>query len=448
MFRRILVANRGEIALRVFRACRELGVESVAVYSEADRDANYLKLADDAICIGPPASSESYLDIPRIISAAEIADVEAIHPGYGFLAENSHFAEVCESCNIEFIGPTAETISLFGNKSRAKEVAREAGVPVIPGSGSILETEGAAVDAARAIGYPIMLKAALGGGGRGMRVAHNDVSLVNAYLAARAEAESAFGDPSLYLERLVERARHVEVQVLADNQGNVISLGERDCSVQRRHQKLIEESPSPAIDEELRERMGESARNLCKMANYRNAGTVEFLFDEESREFYFMEMNARIQVEHPVTEAVTGIDLVASQIRVASGENLPLTQDEVRLKGHAVECRINAEDPAHSFRPSPGLLTGWVAPGGIGVRVDTHAHAGYTISPYYDSMIAKLVVYGDDRDEALRRTARALDEFHVEGVATTIPIQREIVRNDVFRRGRFDTSFLENYFGS
>ena len=356
------MANRGEIALRIFRACRELGIETVAIYSEADKDAAYLRLADDAICIGPPTSSESYLDIPRIISAAEIADVEAIHPGYGFLAENAHFAEVCRSCNIEFIGPSPEAISSFGNKSRAKEIAREAGVPVIPGSDSLIETEGEAVDVAHEIGFPVMLKAAAGGGGRGMRRAHNDVSLVNAYLAARSEAESAFGDSSVYLERLIETARHVEVQVIADREGTVLSLGERDCSIQRRHQKLIEESPSPAVDEDLRHRMGEAARKLCVASDYVNAGTVEFLL-EPSGDFWFMEMNARIQVEHPVSEEVTGMDLVREQIRVAAGERLELNQDQIELKGHSIECRINAEDPATTFVPVPAVSLGGSRPG-------------------------------------------------------------------------------------
>jgi len=445
MFRRILVANRGEIALRILRAAKELGIETAVVVSEVDRGASYLELADEVICIGPAAPSVSYLDIPRIISAAEIADVEAIHPGYGFLAENAHFAEVCRSCQIQFVGPDPETIASFGDKSRAKKMAREAGVPVIPGSESTLETEAEALECAQEIGYPVMIKASAGGGGRGMRMARNDVSLVNAYLAARAEAEAAFGESAVYLEKLIERPRHVEVQVLADRYGNVLSLGERDCSVQRRHQKLIEESPSPAVDDELRARMGESARKLCIHAGYINAGTVEFLLDTDGQ-YYFMEMNARIQVEHPVTEEVTGIDLIQAQFRVAAGEKLPWKQEDVQVRGAAIECRINAEDPDKNFQPSPGLITGWRVPGGMNVRVDTHAHAGYRIPPNYDSMIAKLIVKGADRAEALARMERALAEFHVEGIKTTIPLQREILHRQAFRDGKVDTAFLEDHF--
>ncbi len=442
MFKRILIANRGEIALRVLRAARELGIETVVVYSEGDKDAAYLDLADDKICIGPPRSSSSYLDIPRIISAAEIADVEAIHPGYGFLSENEHFADVCRSCKIEFIGPKPETIASFGNKSRAKEIAQSAKVPVIPGSEGIVDTEGEAIKVARKIGYPIMIKAASGGGGRGMRVARNDVSLVNSYLAARSEAEAAFGDSTVYLERLIENPRHVEVQVLADRHGNVVSLGERDCSIQRRHQKLVEEAPSPAVDDKLRAKMGKAARSLCEVSGYQNAGTVEFLLDK-SGEFFFMEMNARIQVEHPVTEEITGLDLVQAQIRVAAGEPLWFTQSDVKIQGAAIECRINAEDPADDFRPSPGVITEWRAPGGRRVRLDSHVYSGYRIPPYYDSMIGKLVVHGATREEALNRLECALGEFHVDGIKTTIPLHREIVRNETFRGGQFDTSFVE-----
>ena len=445
MFKRILVANRGEIALRVLRACHELGVEAVAVCSEADKGASYLALADEVICIGPAPPAQSYLDIPRIISAAEIADVEAIHPGYGFLAENAHFAEVCRSCKIEFIGPDPETIALFGDKAKAKEVARSADVPTIPGSEGILQTEADAVTNARRIGFPVILKAAAGGGGRGMRVAHNEVSLVNSYLAARSEAEAAFGDSSVYLEKLIRNPRHVEVQVLADRHGNVLSLGERDCSVQRRHQKLIEEAPSPAVDEELRSRMGAAARRLCETSNYVNAGTVEFLLDA-SGAFYFMEMNARIQVEHPVTEEVTDIDLVQAQIRVAAGEKLSWRQEDVVIRGAALECRINAEDPARNFQPSPGTITEWRAAGGRNVRLDTHAHAGYRIPPNYDSMIAKLITRGDTREEAVQRMLRALEEFHIDGVKTTLPLHRDILRLDAFRRGEVDTSFIETHF--
>ncbi len=443
MFKRILIANRGEIALRVIRACRELGIETVAVYSEADANAVYLRSADETICIGPAKSAHSYLDIPRIISAAEIADVEAIHPGYGFLSENAHFAEVCQSCGITFIGPSPRTIEMVGNKSRAKATAKEVGVPVIPGSEGIVANEQQALEEARRIKYPVLIKAASGGGGRGMRVAHNDVSLVNGFLAARAEAEAAFGDSSVYLEKLIEEPRHVEIQILGDSHGNLIHLGERDCSMQRRHQKVLEEAPSPALDEALRKQMGESAKKLVKAAGYVNAGTVEFLVDKH-KNFYFMEVNARVQVEHPVTEMVTGVDIVKEQIRIAAGEKLKITQKDVKLNGHAIECRINAEDPADGFRPSPGRIRAYFAPGGAHVRVDSHVYAGYEIPPYYDSMIAKLIVWGVNRDEALARMRRALDEYVIEGVKTTIPLHREIVRHPRFISGDVHTSFLES----
>jgi acetyl-CoA carboxylase biotin carboxylase subunit len=443
MFKRILIANRGEIALRIIRACKELGIETVCVYSEADASAIYLRYADETICIGPPKSSQSYLDIPRIISAAEIADVEAIHPGYGFLSENAHFAEVCESCGITFIGPPPATISLVGNKSRAKETARKVGVPVIPGSESIIATEAEALAEAHRIKYPVLVKAAAGGGGRGMRVAHNDVSLVNGFLAARAEAEAAFGDSSVYIEKLIEKPRHVEVQILADAHGNMVHLGERDCSLQRRHQKVVEEAPSPALDQNLRTKMGDAAKKLCEAAGYVNAGTVEFLVDKDLN-FYFMEVNARLQVEHPVTEMVTGIDIVQAQIRIAAGERLRLRQKDVRIHGHAIECRINAEDPADKFRPSPGRVRAYFAPGGSNVRVDSHVYAGYEVPPYYDSLISKLVVWGATRNDALGRMARALDEYVIEGIKTTIPLQRQIMRHPRFRDGDVDTSFVES----
>ena len=444
MFKRILIANRGEIALRVMRACKELGVETVAVYSEADSNAIYLRYADETICIGPPKSSQSYLDIPRIISAAEIADVDAIHPGYGFLSENSHFAEVCESCGITFIGPTPETIDLVGNKSRAKETARAAGVPVIPGSKSVVESEGAAIEEARRIGYPVLVKASSGGGGRGMRVARNDVSLVNGFLAARAEAEAAFGDSSVYLEKLISNPRHVEVQILADTHGNIVHLGERDCSIQRRHQKVVEEAPSPVVNDKLRREMGEAAKKICRAAGYSNAGTVEFLVDGKL-DYYFMELNARVQVEHPVTEMITGIDIVREQILIAAGEPLSFRQKDVKIQGHAIECRINAENPDDDFRPSPGRVHGYFVPGGAHVRLDTHVYAGYDIPPYYDSLIAKLVVWGKDREDALNRAQRALAEYVVEGIHTTIPLHRRILRHPKFREGVFDTSFIETY---
>jgi len=444
MFRRILIANRGEIALRVMRACHQLGVEVVAVYSEADKGARYLRLAHDTICIGPPRSAQSYLDIARIVSAAEVADVDAIHPGYGFLSENSHFAEVCRSCNITFIGPSPEAIDLMGDKSKAKAVAKKAGVPTIPGSEGPVTSDKEALEVARQFGYPVMIKAVAGGGGRGMRMAHNDVALVNGYFAARNEAEAAFGDSGVYLEKMIEKARHIEVQFIADGHGQVFSLGERDCTTQRRHQKLIEEAPSPVVTPELREQLGTAARALCRQANYVNAGTVEFLLDMSGR-FYFMEVNARIQVEHPVTEEVTGLDLVEAQIRVAAGERLPWRQEEIRIDGHAIECRINAEDPDSGFKPSPGLITTWIPPGGRNVRLDTHAHAGYRIPSFYDSMIGKLIVRGRTRDEAIATLQRALDEFVVEGVKTTIPLHREILRSKAFRLTKMDTKYIKTH---
>ena len=445
MFRRILVANRGEIALRILRACNQMGIQTVAVCSEADKGARYLRMASDTICIGPARSAQSYLDISRIVSAAEIADVDAIHPGYGFLSENSHFAEVCRSCGIAFIGPPPEAIDLMGNKSKAKETARRAGVPTIPGSDGPLESDAEALAIAKELGYPVIIKAVSGGGGRGMRLAHNDVSLVNGYVAARSEAEAAFGDSSVYLEKVIEKARHIEVQFIADQHGNVFSLGERDCTTQRRHQKLIEEAPSPVVTPELRQQMCAAARALCKEAGYWNAGTVEFLLDADNR-FYFMEVNARIQVEHPVTEEVTGLDLIEAQLRVAAGERLPWPQADVPLKGHSIECRINAEDPAANFKPSPGLITTWIAPGGRNVRLDTHAHAGYRIPPYYDSMIGKLIVRGETREEAIATLLRALDEFVVEGVKTTIPLHKEILRSEAFRLAKMDTKYVETHF--
>tara|TARA_R110002126_G_scaffold151471_9_gene298537 strand:- start:2771 stop:4132 length:1362 start_codon:yes stop_codon:yes gene_type:complete len=447
MFRRILIANRGEIAQRIIRACRELGVETVAVYSEADADALYLRQADETICIGKAASAESYLDIPSIISAAEIADVDAIHPGYGFLAENAHFAEVCKSCQIGFIGPEPEVIASVGDKSRAREIAMAAKVPVVPGSDGAVKDDVEAARVAQTIGYPIMIKAASGGGGKGMRVASNEPSLKNQMRAAQNEAKAAFGDDTVYLEKFVERPRHVEVQILADNEGNVIHLGERDCSVQRRHQKLIEESPSAALTPKLRDKLGATAVRMAKAANYTNAGTVEFLLDKDNN-FYFIEVNARIQVEHTVTEMVTGIDLIQEQIRIASGQPLRFKQKDIQLRGHAIECRINAEDPARNFQPSPGTLTAFVPPGGPGVRVDSHCYSGYRIPPNYDSMIGKLLVHRNTRDEAIRTMLRALDEFVIEGVASTIPLQREILKHADFKSGGHDTGFIERWFSS
>ena len=446
MFRRVLIANRGEIAQRILRACRELGIETVVVYSEGDKDALYLRHANEAICIGPAQSARSYLDVPAIISAAEIADVEAIVPGYGFLAENAHFAEVCRSCNIHFVGPDPETIAMVGHKARAREMAIRAGVPVVPGSDGAVETETDALRWAQQIGYPVMIKAASGGGGRGMRIARNDPSLVNGFHSARSEAEVAFGDATVYIEKFVENPRHVEVQILGDHHGNIVHLGERDCSVQRRHQKLVEESPSPSVDPELRQAMGEAAVAIARESGYHNAGTVEFLLDHE-KNFYFIEVNARIQVEHTVTEMVTGVDLIQAQLKIASGEPLELEQDDVRMVGHAIECRINAEDPDLDFQPSPGRIDLFSAPGGPGVRWDSHAHGGYTVPPHYDSMIGKLLAHRKDREAARRTMLRALDEFVVEGVKTTIPIHRRILAHSDFRTGTHDTGFVERYFG-
>ncbi|HVR75454.1 MAG TPA: acetyl-CoA carboxylase biotin carboxylase subunit [Planctomycetota bacterium] len=444
-FSKILIANRGEIALRILRAAKELDIETVGVYSEADRNLLHLEYADQTICIGPGPSLQSYLDIPKIISAAEITDVDAIHPGYGFLAENAHFAEICKSCHIEFIGPSVSAIRLLGDKGRARVLAREVGVPCVPGSEGILKDEKAALEVAREIGYPVIIKAVAGGGGRGMRVAHNDVSLVNGFLQARAEAGAAFNNQDVYLEKLIEKPRHVEIQILGDQHGNVVHLGERDCSLQRRHQKIIEESPSPGLLEATRETMGEAAKTLARAAGYSNAGTVEFLVDREG-EFYFIEVNTRIQVEHPVTEMVTGMDLIKEQIRIASGEPLGYTQEDIRLRGAAIECRINAEDPANNFKPCPGLITRFHAPGGAGVRVDSHVYSGYKVPPYYDSMIAKIIVYQRDRGEAIAVMRRALDELRIEGIATNTPLLKEIFRHFHFLRGKVNTGFIEEYF--
>ena len=445
MFSRVLIANRGEIALRILRSCQALGIETVCVYSEADRDAIYLRFADETICIGPAPSNQSYLDIPRIISAAEIADVEAIHPGYGFLAENAHFAQVCEDCGITFIGPKPSVITQMGDKVSAKEAAQRAGVPLIPGSDGLVESEADALATAHRIGYPVIIKAIAGGGGRGMRIAHNDVSLLNAFMAAQSEAAAAFKNSGVYIERYLDDARHVEIQVLADSHGNVVHLGERDCSIQRRHQKLLEEAPSPALDEELRRKMGEAAVALCKATNYVNAGTVEFLVDGQGN-FYFIEMNTRIQVEHPVTEEITGLDLVDLQLRIAAGERLPFTQDEVQLRGHAIEVRINAEDPDDNFKPRAGLIERVFVPGGRHVRWDSHIYAGYKVPSAYDSMVGKLIVWGETRDAAIERMKRALSELIIEGVPTSASLHRKIMNNIHFSRGKATTSFIEDYF--
>ncbi|MFO8013470.1 MAG: acetyl-CoA carboxylase biotin carboxylase subunit [Phycisphaerae bacterium] len=442
MFARILVANRGEIALRVIRACREMGIEVVAVFSEADRGARYLSLADEAICIGPPPAAHSYLNIARIISAAEVADVDAIHPGYGFLAENAHFAEVCRSCNIEFIGPNVEAMQRVGDKVEAKRIARAARIYTIPGSEGALENVDEALRVAHDIGYPVLVKAAAGGGGRGMRIAHNDISLSQAVGQGQSEAEAAFKDNRVYLEKHIEGARHVEVQVLADTHGHCVHLWERDCSLQRRHQKLVEESPSPGLSDKTRAKLCDAAVRMAREAGYTGAGTVEFLVDPNET-FYLLEVNARIQVEHPVTELVTGVDLVQEQIRVAAGERLRFRQKEIRQGGHAIECRINAEDCFSGFRPSPGTLTRFCLPGGPGVRVDTHCCQGTTIVPHYDSMIAKLLVHRATREAALATMRRALAEFVVDGVATTVPLHQEILANPDFMAGRIDTGWVE-----
>ncbi len=442
MFQRILVANRGEIALRVIRACRDLGIEVVAVFSEADRDAPYLDLADEAICIGPAPASDSYLNIARIISAAEIANVQAIHPGYGFLSENPHFAEVCRSCKIEFIGPSQEAMRLLGNKNEARKLAQKAQVPVVPGSEGLVTTDAEALRLAHEIGFPVLIKAAAGGGGRGMRVARNDISLQAGLKAATQEAEKAFKDGSVYLEKYIEQPRHIEVQLLADTHGHVIHLWERDCSLQRRHQKLVEESPAFNLPAEVKQQICDAAVRLARAADYQNAGTCEFLVDQDNR-FYFIEVNARLQVEHPVTELVTGIDLVHEQIRIAAGQPLRLTQEQVEHRGVAIECRINAEDPAADFRPSPGLIQRWQPPGGPGVRLDSHVAPGYKVPPTYDSLLAKLLVHQPTRELALACMRRALNEFVVEGIKTTITLHREIFNHSAFINGRIDTTFIE-----
>jgi len=442
MFQRILIANRGEIALRVIRACHDLGVEAVCVFSEADRGAPYLDVADAAICIGPPKSADSYLKMEMIMRAAEAADVDAIHPGYGFLSENAAFAEMCRDHKLEFIGPSPEAMHRLGNKNQARKLAQDAGVPVVPGSEGLIEKDRDVRGLARQIGYPVLIKAAAGGGGRGMRVARDDADLVNGLVQARHEAEAAFKDGSVYLEKYVERPRHVEVQLLGDRHGNVVHLWERDCSLQRRHQKLVEESPAPNLPDEVRRGTCEAAVRLAHAAGYYSAGTCEFLLDQDNR-FYFIEVNARIQVEHPVTELVTGIDLVRQQIRVAAGERLAFSQADVVARGHAIECRINAEDTSANFRPSPGLITRWQPPGGPGVRLDTHVVAGYRVPPFYDSLVAKLLVWQPTRSEALACMRRALAEFVVEGIATTIPLHREMMANEDFAAGRVDTTFIE-----
>lgn len=441
MIEKILIANRGEIAVRIIRACREMGIETVAVYSEADREALHTQLADEAVCIGPAASADSYLNMERILSAAMVTGADAIHPGFGFLSENSKFAQLCETCGLIFIGPSSEVIWKLGNKSVAKQTMIEAKVPVIPGNSKSVYTVEEGLKHAEEAGYPVMIKAALGGGGKGMRTAHSPEEFENSFLTAQTEARNAFGNEAMYIEHFVENPRHIEFQILADHYGNVVHLGERDCSIQRHHQKLIEESPSPALTDKLRRKMGEAAVKAAKAAGYTNAGTIEFLL-EKNGSFYFMEMNTRIQVEHPVTEWVTGIDLVKEQIRIASGEKLLFSQEDITLTGHAIECRINAEDPAKNFRPSPGMITDLYLPGGKGVRMDTAIYSGYTIPPYYDSMLAKLIVHGKNREEAILKMRSALGEVIIEGVKTNVDYQYEILHHPDFVSGDTDIEFI------
>ncbi len=443
MFKKILIANRGEIALRIIRACKEMNIKTVAVHSTADADSLHVRFADESVCIGPPKSADSYLNVPSIISAAEITDAEAIHPGYGFLAENASFAEICGSTGIRFIGPSPESIKLMGDKSKARETAKKAGVPVLPGSDGIVTEESSALEIARELGFPVIVKAAAGGGGKGMRVVMDEAEFANAFVMAQTEALAAFSNADVYIEKYILQPRHIEIQLMADEKGNAVYLGERECSIQRRHQKLIEEAPSVIVDERLRKEMGEMAVAIAKTVKYRNAGTIEFLMDEDKK-YYFMEMNTRIQVEHPVTEMVTGLDLVKEQIRVAFGMPLSFTQDQIKIAGHSIECRINAEDP-EKFTPSPGTLTTFNPPGGPGVRVETAAYNRYVIPPYYDSMIAKLIVHAATRDEAIMRMQRALDEFIIEGVKTTIPMHKKILSDPDFQKGNISTKFMERY---
>ncbi len=444
MFSKILIANRGEIALRIIRACHEMGIRTVAVYSQADRNSLHVRFADEAICIGQSSSANSYLNIPAIISAAEITDVEAIHPGYGFLAENAHFAEICDSCKITFIGPTPENMRLMGDKMAARTSMQKAGLPIVPGSRAIIKNKEEALKTAKSIGYPVIIKAAAGGGGKGMRICHNDLTLVSSLLTAQTEAEANFGNSSVYIEKYIERPRHIEVQIIADRSGHVVQLGERDCSIQRRHQKLLEESPSPVVDSKMRRKRGELVLKGMKSINYVSCGTIEFLLDEKTGNFYFMEMNTRIQVEHPVTEMVTGIDLIKEQIRVAAGEKLKFNQESVQIKGVSIECRINAEDPDNNFMPCPGKIDSLIVPGGPNVRVDTHIYAGYEVPPYYDSLLAKLIVCGNNRQEAIKTMRRALSEFQIGPIKTTIPFHLKLMDNPSFKKGDISTHFVQD----
>lgn len=441
MFEKVLIANRGEIALRIIRACREMGIRTVAVYSQADSESLHVKLADEAFCIGPPQAARSYLHIPAIISTAVVTGADAVHPGYGFLAENANFSEICNDHRIKFIGPSVEAIKTMGDKSTARDTMRKAGVPVVPGTTGLVEDEVEALSIAEEIGYPVIVKATAGGGGKGMRIARDPEDLSRALSAARSEAQAAFGDSGVYIEKYLKPIRHIEIQVIADSHGNVVHLGERDCSVQRRHQKLVEEAPSPVITPEMRAKMGEAAILAAKNIGYENAGTVEFIFADDR--FYFMEMNTRIQVEHPVTEMITGIDLVKEQIRIAAGEKLSFRQEDVRFNGHSIECRINAEDPERNFLPSPGRIDAYFTPGGPGVRVDSHCYPGYSVPPNYDSLLSKLVVWGRDRAEAIQRMQRALDEYAITGVNTTISFHQKVLANPYFQKGDVSTDFIE-----
>ncbi|MCA0970127.1 acetyl-CoA carboxylase biotin carboxylase subunit [Halobacillus litoralis] len=445
MIKKVLIANRGEIAVRVIRACKEMGIETVAIYSEADKEALHVQIADEAYCVGPKLSKDSYLNYTNILSLATLTETNAIHPGYGFLSENAEFAEMCEECNITFIGPSAYAIQKMGTKDVARETMREAGVPVVPGSTGIIESEEDGIRIAEEIGYPVIIKATAGGGGKGIRVARDEDDLRKGIRMTQQEAETAFGNPGVYIEKFIEDFRHVEIQVLADNHGNAVHLGERDCSIQRRLQKLIEETPSPAIDPAMREKMGDAAVKAALAVDYSGAGTVEFIFDQKENSFYFMEMNTRIQVEHPVTEMVTGVDLIKEMLLIANNEKLSFTQEEITFEGWSIECRINAEDPFKNFMPSAGKIDMYLPPGGLGVRVDSAAYPGYMIPPYYDSMVAKLITYGKDRDEAISRMRRALDEFVVEGVHTTIPFHQRMMEHEVFVGGDFNTKFLDKY---
>lgn len=446
MFKKLLIANRGEIAVRIIRAAKEMGIATVAVYSEADRDSLHVKIADEAFCIGPPAPNQSYLNIPSIMSVAEVAGVDAVHPGYGFLAENHKFVEICQASNIAFVGPEIDAMQQMGDKATARNTVKKAGVPIVPGSDGLITNEQEALKLADKIGYPVLIKATAGGGGRGMRLAWSKDEFIHLLHTAKTEAEACFGNPDVYLEKYIEDPRHIEVQILADKHGNTIYLGERDCSIQRRHQKLVEESLSPVIDDRTRRKLGEAAVRAAKVVKYHSAGTIEFLYDKHGN-FYFMEMNTRVQVEHPVTEMITGIDIIREQIKIAAGDKLNIRQGDVKYNGHSIECRINAENHEKNFMPSPGEIKAYLAPGGLGIRVDSHAYPGYVVQPHYDSLVAKLIVLGKDRDDAISKMERALDEYVIDGIHTTIPFHLKVLRNAAFRRGEATTKFIEEHFG-